>query len=635
MSFGLSIFHKVKRASLPSLRLGAWVGRLRRSKPAKTEASRETLLQVCERVRSRLSGLTPDLEKIFIRLGERLVHMDEQSRDLARKSKELLELAGVSQEGEVLIVRALGILKEPLAYIDYCMQEHERLLVLLEKCEQRTHGMLGVRARMHDAIAPLTFMAVLFKIESAYLPPELRETFLTVTVEVERLHKLVDETFAQNAEQLERAHGILSSVRRRLSQDLERQGRHVEEKRKGIDNAIRTLNEQLSHNSERHSQLHRHSDALQAEVSKVVMGIQFEDIVKQKCEHVIAALDGSPASLARHNIQLQSAQLHAVAKDLDEGCGSVREGLSRIEDLGEQLNHSSVSLESFESMTAAMDGMVQLILDTMVDVQEIIGMVTQLTRQAHEAVQPANGIARNLTTVIVELSVNMRLIALNAQIRSVQGGQGTGLEVLAARTSDISDEISGIGDQVSAELAELHASIDQMLSTFQEFVQRGEAREGELTQSRGENERSLHAFRDRALQVVQAIGDGVQAVHETVQDIQQSILGLPEFTRRLQAEASALEAQIGEGEGDVDAGQHLVEHAKRYTMASERELHDTLFSSAAVAGAATVLSVAGEETPPEETAISAPLGQEKVVPEKEPSPKKKETEDFGDNVDLF
>ena len=46
----------------------------------------------------------------------------------------------------------------------------------------------------------------------------------------------------------------------------------------------------------------------------------------------------------------------------------------------------------------------------------------------------------------------MRLIALNAQIRSVQIGEGTGLEQLASRTAEISRDVNTIGDETARDL---------------------------------------------------------------------------------------------------------------------------------------------------------------------------------------
>jgi len=530
-----------------------------------------------------LNASMADMEKSFVVIGESLMTLDSCSRELIAKCELLLHLAAGSDEGEALLRASLDTLKAPLEYIDFCMERQSRLLELLVHCEQKTRGMLGIRDRMRDAIAPLTYMAVMFKIESAYLPAEHRETFLTVTSEVERLHQLVNETFAQNAQQLELAHSTLAEVRVRLEGEFRKHSEIVTGKRSRIDAAINSLNSQLEQNTERDMRLHDHGAALSSEVSRIVMGVQFQDIVKQKCDHVVEALAKVPASDKEwaHMLGLQIHHLKAVQTDIREGHRVMSEGLDRINGYTERLNQNTVSLENIESMTAAMDGMVQLLLDTLTDVHEIIRMVADVTSQGHDAVQPARGLASNLTSAIVELSVNMQMIALNAQVRSVQSGQGTGLEMLAARTAEISSEINEISMQISRDLSELHEAIDQMLAMFQEFSSRGATEFAALNAARGPAEEKLHALRNATIDAIQQIGDRIDSMFSAVKTVHGSLDALTLHREALDAMIGRLEGYAPEVDVSSEEGKdHAVEMLARYTMASEREVHESFLAQA-------------------------------------------------------
>lgn len=532
----------------------------------------------CEAVRVVLGALLPELEKTFLAVGEKMEAMDGCSRRLLGSCERLDRLAGSDQGSASLVKDSLEALREPLAYIDFCMTEHERLLALVERCEKKTESMLGLRGSMHDVIAPLTFMAVLFKIESAYLPDEMRETFSTVTAEVDRLHRLVDETFAKNAEQLEAAYQTLAGVRRQLESEFRRQAKQVAEKRERIERAVRTLDAQVSRSAERDNQVRRHGQELANQVSKVVVGIQFQDIVKQKCDHVLEALAGSQPDTARARLELR--QLRSVEQDLQAGCGDIRQGFSNITASAGTLHQSSLSEDSFASMTAAVDGMVQSLLDALREVHDIIGMVTRLTEQGHAAVLPANGIASNLTEAIGELSINMRLIALNAQIRSVQGGQGTGLETLAARTAEISDDINTISAKVSQELGELHVAIEEMLSTFGQFLDRGREQNAHLGEARTSLETRLHGLRDETLSAVQEIGSEVDELRRTVADADRLLDGFPGLCSGVREAADRLDRSLPELVGEEFDAASLQGLEKRYTMASERKVHAEVLTAA-------------------------------------------------------
>lgn len=580
--------------------------------------------QLLQDASSELGSTMVQLETSFLGIGESLMALDDCSRQLIGGCEKLIEIASGDDEGERLLRETLAILKGPLSYIDFCVMRQEKLLNLLVQCEDKTRAMLGIRDRMHDAIAPLTFMAVLFKIESAYLPLEHRETFMTVTSEVERLHHLVDETFAQNAKQLELAHTTLAAVRQKLEADFKRQAKHIETKRKHIDEAILTLDQQLAQNNERDVRLHDHGSRLAAEVSRMVMGIQFQDIVKQKCDHIAEALAIPPTSLEdwAHTLTLQARQMHAVNEDLSAGVSSIRESLASIEEYTAVLNRSSISLESIESMTAAMDGMVQLLLDSLSDVYEIISMVAKLTEEGFEAVQPARGLARNLTETITELSVNMQLIALNAQIRSVQSGQGTGLETLAARTAEVSTDINGISEDIAKDLGLLHQSIDEMLVMFSEFREQGSVQLAELDQSKAPAEHRLHSLRDKTIMAVQEIGMQIDSMLQSIGKAHESLDTVPVVVDALRGLGERLEAACPEeaklgGSREVSAESMV----NRYTMASERAVHESYMEelnaskskdrapkASAVADDKKSVSQAAPATPPAASPQASSLG---------------------------
>ncbi len=622
------------------------LGKLRLPVGKKTKESAKSSQQdahALEAARSGLGSSMKDLEQIFIRIGERIEEVDKVSRRLIEECENLIRTTSGNADGERLLKEALDILKGPLEYMDFVLTQQAGLLALLASCEQKTHGMLSVRRRMQDTIAPLTFMAVLYKIESAYLPDEFRETFLTVTSEVERLHHLVDETFARNAQQLDAAHATLASVRKHLETDFAHHTEVISAKRANIGTAITTLDTQLAENAQRDTRLHEHSTMLSHEVSKIVMGLQFQDIVKQKCDHVVEALDAASHGKLSwdQTVVLQLRQLQGIQGDLSEGCSNVVGGLQRIEEFTDQLNNSSVSLQNIESMTGAVDGMVQLLLDTFKDVYDIIQMVTKLTDEGHASVQPASELARDLTATIVELSINMRLIALNAQIRSVQSGQGTGLELLAARTAEISGEINDISQIISTELAQLHESIDRMLGMFSEFRQRGHAQIEGLDISRADTEARLHGLRDRMIGAIGAIGTEIDAMKLSTAQVRETFDEVKQVEAGMSVVVDALQAIVPKNLQVTHA--QIDKLVTTYTMSSEREVHDDFISELrksadSTAGSAPSASPSGASTPGSSTTPSEKEDKKTVTPVTTPASHHAATgggNPLGENVELF
>ncbi len=517
--------------------LGALV---KRRHPARTAVPgpHKSRASLCAEARAGLQGAMGTLETLFAGIGDELGTLDNHCQDMLRKCDELQQLSSGNHKGDTLIKEIRELLSPPLEYIDFCIERQTQLLVLLRQCEDRTREMIAVRAQMDDALSPLSFMTVLFKIESAYLPEDLRDTFITVTLEVEKLRALVSETFTKNTEQLLLTHKTLSSVRAHLEEVYARQAADVSHKRKNIESAFESLDTQLDKNVARDNRMQSVSNELAIEVSKVVLGLQFQDIIKQKSDLIVQAIDevdrtGATTSPAK-------LDLDAVVSSMAQGSDSIHEGVNRIQSQMEVLEHSSLMQVSDDDSEITTDQLVQILLDTIQDVWDIIEAVFRQTEQAHTAVQPAGDIALNLSSALTELAINMKLIALNAQVRSVQIGTGTGLETLAARTAEISQEISLISEHTTTDLQKLQSAISEMLGTFGEFKTKGREQLDRLSELRTPTELRLHSLRDHSIAAVHTIGTGVDAIRGSVEHLNAQLVRLDEVRGNLTDSAQAL-----------------------------------------------------------------------------------------------
>ncbi|MGC4073095.1 MAG: hypothetical protein QM760_11350 [Nibricoccus sp.] len=548
-------------------------------------------------LRARLAAILPKFERICVSGGEKLETLCTGSTQLVADCTALLEIAGGRLDGQSLARATLELLQGPLGYLDFCRDRHSELLRRLSACEERTRSMIEVRARMHSTLAPLTYMTVLFKIESATLPEEFRETFQTVTTEIDRMRELVDETFSKNAELLANAHATLARVRETLEREFRTQFAHIAERRRQIDDAISLLDEQLAQNSVRDAELRRQSQSIATEVSQIVQALQFQDIVQQKSDHVLSAIDtwkNEPPTqpLAR----LQALQLEGVATDLTNGHQAVSTGVSRIRSSIERFDENTRQLHTLADM-ASPTGMVKRLLDAIVEVHAMMRGLSDTTEQTHEAIRPAGDLASSLSSTLVELATNMRLIALNAQIRSVQIGTLTGLETLASRTASISAEIDGVSEESSQALAALRQDLEAMFETFEEFRRLGREQIESLDAARPSAETRLHTLRERAATSQQAITASITALQSCAGEFNATFAALPALRDEITGAARSLHT-LSETLPAASAAD-LSAHAARYTMAAEHATHAALFGNTAATAVAASISTGTTDATPE------------------------------------
>jgi hypothetical protein len=546
-------------------------------------------------IRARLAATLPKFERLCVTGGEKLETLCNGSTQLVADCSALLEIAGGRLDGQSLARATLDLLSGPLGYLDFCRDQHTELLRRLAACEYRTRSMIEVRARMHTTLAPLTYMTVLFKIESATLSEEFRETFATVTTEIDRMRQLVDETFTKNAELLANAHTTLARVRESLEKDFRSRFVHIAERRCQIDDAIRLLDEQLAQNTSRDSELRRQSQTIATEVSQIVQALQFQDIVQQKSDHVLSALDAwknEPPTqpLAR----LQALQLEGVATDIADGHQTVSNGLARIRASIGRFDENTRQLDTLADM-ASPTGMTKRLLDAIAEVHAMIGGLADTTEQTHEAIRPAGDLASSLSSTLVELATNMRLIALNAQIRSVQIGELTGLETLASRTASISAEIDGVSEESSQALAALRQDLDAMFATFEEFRRLGREQITDLDAARPAAESRLHTLRERASTSQQTIAASIDSLQSCAREFDTTFAALPALRTEITTAARSLHTLSETLPAASATG--LSAHAARYTMAAEHATHAALFGTATATTAVAATTETFENTP--------------------------------------
>jgi hypothetical protein len=195
----------------------------------------------------------------------------------------------------------------------------------------------------------------------------------------------------------------------------------------------------------------------------------------------------------------------------------------------------------------------------------------------------------------------MRLIALNAQVRALQIDQGTGLEILAARTAAISGEISRISDQVAQDLAELRDDTQECLTMLDEFRTRGTTQQSELTLNSPGSEQRLHRLRDQALAVMATIGDTATAIHASALSSQQDMAPLAGWRESLSRVHDLLQDHVTAIGHEPESApcektkRKLEQHATRYTMRSERQVHATGQEASAGEGTLTGQAADGSD----------------------------------------
>lgn len=568
-------------------------------------------------VSARLPGfksLPLALEKKFEGLTARLDCQTGCADGLAKDAEGLLKLvAGHGGEG-MRITRAIEVIRGPLSFLEMLLSQGDHLVGLLAPQQGRIKNLRGLQDRLASELAPMRQIQSLFRMESARLPVEVQTVFNSLSQEIRTLHERVEVAFAEQSATLLGFEEQLSMVLVEFERGTLQRRRAIEDKQRLIAKTLDDLTSDLERNRVIDVRLSESSQRVFEQVNKVVWGLQFHDITRQKIEHavdglqelleVVSGAGAYPASVKAGDAvsvlayvsamtRLQLRQVGTVREDLVKAEKEISAGIAAIGETVREMDEKCLSLSEFKSLSVGCDGMVQVLLGVLDDVMRLLGEILKTLDTVYTAIVPLRGVALNLTGRLRDLALNIQLIGLNAQIQAAQLENGSVLEVLARRTADISSSVVQINEEAGVLLAGLSQDMDQLVADFGQLKDLGGSEAVVLEEKARGVGGELHEFRDRTLKLFTSVCDLAARLEKDVAETEVVTFShlVEERLEPLRAHLVAIDGQLTAIVPGVALGADVAKAALAhldgcYTMATEREVHDSVTAGRAeVAGA--------------------------------------------------
>lgn len=551
------------------------------------------------RASDRLPHASTYLEKQFLQFQETLEQLATASRDLIAHGHKVVTMASGQEMGEVSFEGVFALLEGPLEYLAGTQEAMDELAHGLRASLEAISRLLASERALEATVAPLEITQVMFRIQSAYLPSEHRQVFNAVTDEIVTLQGQIQSAFSEHVRVLSGVHENLLAAVEALELEMATQGRKVREKRAALARYLESLLSEIKSNAERDVELTGASRELGEKVSQAVVTLQTQDIVAQKLQHaqsgiadVVGALDRCEAEndsecFARVAAitRVETAQLDSVIAELENSDGALREVLGGIAALLEKLNGGTLLLTEFSEMTASASGSIQGLLDSLEEIREMVAATLRATEMAEKSVLPVRTATEGLTNTVQAVAHEMHLIALNAQIQSIQMGEGTGLDVLAAHSTEVSQATTRISMEVTEKVSEVAIAVAAHSDRLSGLRQAGQAQQAELEQKGQLQEAALHRVRDQTLNEFRATSEALENARKLGAGIG-GLLNVAPAVAEIQAVRESVadlherSTAIGKAFA-LPAGRqvNLASLEGKYTMASERRIHSEVLGA--------------------------------------------------------
>ena len=574
---------------------------------ARRRSHKKALLSGVERLKAREADLLGQLDEVetrFIGISNAIESTSTTSKGLVEHGEALIAMAVGRGGGQALLEKTAGEIWQGIRFVEGNNNETQELIGRLTKASTGIGAMMESEMQLNRTLGPLTYVQSMFKVESSGLPQELKTMFLALARDIEGVHHRVQNEFSERFL-------LIREISKKLTQSVESLGAREASARSDLaavssqlGASLRRMTEGFDKNKDRDSHLAHVSQSVARETGQVVISLQFHDIFLQKLHHTRTILTevadrlGNP-SMSREDegksLRFSEQACLIAAAHLDHiGTEFSRAGQSLLSSLDEIMRHlrdlssDCVALRDLDEVTTGVDGAVQILLESIGEVQRLVLGTEAFARESFEAIEPVGAKTDTFTHFIRNLAFEIQIVGLNAEVQSAHTGRGTGLEILSARTSAISRETSELSAQIAAGVDSATHELSSIVSTFRQIREASLHFNSNFNLDASRATAGLHAYRDGALRVLQSIGELLPCLEERLiaarkqadiaalvstplKDLQIAAADLA-ATSRTAAEA------MGAPEGTCELTDHLL---AIYTMAAEGEVHRRAVRSSA------------------------------------------------------
>ncbi len=544
-----------------------------------------------------VASLARDSENLFLELGKILPELACAGERLHSGS---LSIAGhLKEDGGAArqFADTRARLRAVLATQQEASEAEGKLVESMADSHRQLRQMRETEARLRELMVLLRVIQILFRTESAALDDNVRAFFWSLSDNIQTLETRMKQTFEERFERVGAAAASFNRVIAHTQQQAQQRAAQAAAMNAILDQSLARMEIQLAENALRGQQASDVAAQIAGLGSHLIVALQTHDIVSQKLAHLIEGVELAAASpnpgVLRDFVAVAAAQVATVNQELERVERLVRQSTAEISGASGSKLEGSVIVSGFEAAHTSACNLLAQLATARDQTLAFLRLAEQDTSRTLAAVKPLEAAISGLNELMAAISRQIGMVALNAQIMAVHNGEGTALELLAARATEISRLTEDLGESLAANSEAIASSVRTaaaQLTLLDEGFRSGRlvleqdaaahrAMEADSTGQRdqwlcdlAEAVEHIGSLSARALELAGRFAGPCQRLTAVEE-------GLRELLGRLQPPGSAPETARPESLATLE---------QRYTMASERSIHRQALGTSGKAPAGAV-----------------------------------------------
>lgn len=462
---------------------------------------------------------------------------------------------------------------------------------LVKSCGDREHF---ERDHMFLRIVTLSI-----RIEASRLPAESQAVFLNVASAIAETGQQIQECTSRAFARIEAVIEESRDARRELQ--ATENALHVQARKsiETIQRELQSLQSALAPCAASSCEIDQLFATAQPQTLQIIGALQHQDIVRQQLEHVSAGFEDlenhfidRPShqiewDYALHAAKIQSAQLAGSRREIEVAGEKVIGGLQTVLETSDKMVARFSEMEV--SAASALDHcqISEMFTQEIQSLNRIIERSQQANTRTARLVERIEEVVLLFSTEIRRYELDVKVVALNAQIAAARLSSADALNRLAEETSHVSDANAALTRQLSADLQNSLGKLDLVKREGSEFLKI-------VTRERAELETGLGSVKDKLSRLVDRVRAGaVQAredfapLHEQCQSLLEGLTFPSLIAAKFTPAATLCDelAELGARHADdrVASDSALAKirlHESRYTMHKEGTTHKAVLGTA-------------------------------------------------------
>ncbi len=618
------------------------------------------------------------LEAEFLKLGAALQAMDQEAVFIEQKYHRIFALTSGQAEDSPLR-QSSQLLQQAEQFVAEGYQQYERVFQVFRDLTAKMNSAIHQQNQLQRALSLLPPIVVQFRVQASEFAEEVRQPYYALADEMDVLLDQIRSAVDQQFIGLWRSRGACGSLGEDLAANIARYRIEIQKTLDISRGHLRSLSEAMNEACLAVRDVTQGDRGISAEINRVIMALQCQDITRQKIQHVTQAADEISAHLnqaqnrrltpaeasdlrqfAGEAAGIQSRQIKAVCEDNERAAAQITDGMRGLQHAAGKLAEGAVRT----AQLALDSGIIQQSIESLRDMMMMMKVTGRKTEEIRAAIAPLEITFEATTAKISSLAQGVRRSALNAQIQAARVEGGAVLEVLAEQTRKVSDQTLRTAEQLAIRIDEMSALIRQLQRELASFQETADERQHSLAQAAKPCETNLHALQMELPELISPIAAKQKRLAEAIENAMRENR-FPAAVAETRSAAlpfwEALSAWVahagGSGTNSEEVARQLDRLKDNYTMDHERNIHNsasTVATAAApgIVAAAAIAEITGstplEASPSQSLPQQAPLAPAGVALESsnptpadsapapaEPPAEEKKKDDLGDNIELF